>query len=177
MRLWPYNCRPLRTVRRDSSNMGPDIHVTAAAIVERDGRFLLVEEHVDGRLVLNQPAGHLDPGESLPRAAARETFEETGYGFVPSHLVGVYHWRNETGTTFVRFTFCGTHTAPTGAVRLDEGIVAVHWLTRAQMLAREHDLRSPMVLRCVDDYLAGARHSLDVVRYLSWERLAQTATT
>jgi 8-oxo-dGTP pyrophosphatase MutT (NUDIX family) len=157
--------------------MGSDIHVTAAAVIERDGRFLLVEERVDGRLVLNQPAGHLDPGESLPTAAARETLEETGYGFEPSHLVGVYHWQNDAGTTFVRFTFCGPHTAPTGPVRLDEGIVAVHWLTRAQMLARERDLRSPMVLHCVDDYLAGVRHSLDVVRHLTWERLAQRART
>ena len=149
--------------------MSSDIHVTAAAVIERDGRFLLVEERVDGRLVLNQPAGHLDPGESLPAAAARETFEETGYGFSPSHLVGVYHSQTDSGTTYVRFTFCGGHTAPTGAVRLDEGIVAVHWLTRAQMLARSGDLRSPMVLRCVDDYLAGARHSLDVVRHLTLE--------
>ena len=157
--------------------MDSDIHVTAAAVIERDGRFLLVEEHVDGRVVLNQPAGHLDPGESLPAAAARETFEETGYGFVPSHLVGVYHWQNEAGTTFVRFTFCGTHTAPTGPARLDHGIIAVHWLTRAQMLARSGDLRSPMVLRAVDDYLGGTRHSLDLVRYLAWEQLAKRATT
>jgi 8-oxo-dGTP pyrophosphatase MutT (NUDIX family) len=145
--------------------MASDIHVTVAAVIEHNGRFLLVEERVDGRLVLNQPAGHLDPGESLPAAAARETFEETGYVFVPSHLVGIYHWQNEAGTTFVRFTFSGAHTAPTSPVRLDEGIVAVHWLTRAQMLS------------CVDDYLAGARHSLEVVRYLTSERLARRATT
>ncbi len=157
--------------------MGSDIHVTAAAVIERDGRFLLVEEHVDGRLVLNQPAGHLDPGESLPTAAARETLEETGYGVVPSHLVGVYHWQNEAGTTFVRFTFCGTHTPPMGAVKLDEGIVAVHWLTRAQMRARERELRSPMVLRCVDDYLAGARYTLDVVRDWSVQPRALRAKT
>jgi 8-oxo-dGTP pyrophosphatase MutT (NUDIX family) len=156
--------------------MAFDIHVTAAAIIESDGRFLLVEERVDGRLVLNQPAGHLDPGESLPAAAARETLEETGYAFEPEHLVGIYHWQNEADATFVRFTFCGAHTAPTGPVRLDEGIVAVHWLTRAQMLARERELRSPMVLSCVDDYLAGVRHSLDVVRYLTRDRPAQRAT-
>jgi len=155
--------------------MDSDIHVTAAAVIERDGRFLLVEELVDGRLVLNQPAGHLDPGESLPTAAARETLEETGYGFSPSHLVGVYHWRAESGATYLRFTFCGEHAAPVGPIRLDEGIVSVHWLTRAQMLARSGDLRSPMVLRCVDDYLAGVRHSLDVVRYLTLERLAKRA--
>ena len=74
----------------------PDIHVTVAAIIESGGRFLLVEEQIDGRIVLNQPAGHLDPGESLPAAAARETLEETGYTFEPSHLVGIYHWQNET---------------------------------------------------------------------------------
>ena len=151
--------------------------VTVAAVIERDGRFLLVEERVDGRLVLNQPAGHLDPGESLPAAAARETLEETGYRFMPSQLVGVYHWQSDAGTTFVRFTFCGAHTAPTGAVRLDEGIVAVHWLTRAEMLARERELRSPTVLRCVDDYLAGTRYPLDLVRHLSLERLALRAKT
>ena len=156
-------------------NSNPDIHVTVAAIIESGGRFLLVEERVDGRIVLNQPAGHLDPGESLADAAARETLEETGYTFVPSHLVGIYHWQNETGTTFVRFAFCGKHTAPTGPVRLDVGIIGAHWFTRPQILAREHDLRSAMVLRGVDDYLAGARYSLDIVPYLSWERLARSA--
>jgi 8-oxo-dGTP pyrophosphatase MutT (NUDIX family) len=156
--------------------MASDIQVTAAAVIERDGRFLLVEERVDGKLVLNQPAGHLDPGESLPEAASRETLEETGYRFVPSHLVGIYHWQTESGTTYVRFTFGGEATAPTGPVQLDHGIVAVHWLTRAQMLARERELRGPMVLRCVDDHLAGKRHSLDVVRYLTLERLARRAT-
>jgi 8-oxo-dGTP pyrophosphatase MutT (NUDIX family) len=155
----------------------PHIHVTVAAIIESGGRFLLVEEQIDGRIVLNQPAGHLDPGESLPAAAARETLEETGYTFAPSHLVGIYHWQNETDTTFVRFAFCGKHTAPTGPVRLDVGIIGAHWLTRPQMLARERDLRSPMVIRGVDDYLAGARYSLDLVPYLSWERLARRATT
>ena len=157
--------------------MSSDIHVTAASIIESRGRFLLVEERVDGRVVLNQPAGHLDPGESLATAAARETFEETGYTFAPTHLVGIYHWQNETGTTFVRFAFCGTHAAPKGPVRLDEGIIGTLWLSRGQMLAREGDLRSPMVLRGVDDYLAGRRHSLDLVPYLSWERLARRATT
>jgi 8-oxo-dGTP pyrophosphatase MutT (NUDIX family) len=157
--------------------MSSDIHVTAASIIESGGRFLLVEERVDGRVVLNQPAGHLDPGESLAAAAARETLEETGYTFTPTHLVGIYHWQNEAGTTFMRFAFCGTHTAPKGPVRLDVGIIGPVWLSRAQMLARERDLRSAMVLRGVDDYLAGKRYSLDLVPYLSWERLAQRATT
>jgi 8-oxo-dGTP pyrophosphatase MutT (NUDIX family) len=154
-----------------------DIHVTAASIIESGGRFLLVEERVDGRVVLNQPAGHLDPGESLAAAAARETLEETGYTFTPTHLVGIYHWQNDVGETFVRFSFCGTHTAPKGIVNLDDGIIGTLWLARSQMLARERDLRSPMVLRCVDDYLAGRRHSLELVPYLPWERLAHRATT
>lgn len=156
--------------------MTSDIHVTAASVIEREGRFLLVEEHADGRVVLNQPAGHLDPGESLPEAASRETFEETGYRFVPSYLVGVYQWQTESGTTYVRFTFGGEATSPTGPVKLDDGIIAVHWLTRGQMLARERELRSPMVLRCVDDYLAGRRYSLDIVRQLTLERLVRRAT-
>ena len=156
--------------------MTSDIHVTAASIIESGGRFLLVEERVDGHVVLNQPAGHLDPGESLAAAAARETLEETGYTFAPTHLVGIYHWQNEGGATFVRFAFCGTHRAPKGPVRLDDGIIGPVWLSRTQMLAREGDLRSPMVLRGVDDYLAGRRHSLDLVPYLPWERLGQRAT-
>jgi 8-oxo-dGTP pyrophosphatase MutT (NUDIX family) len=158
-------------------NSNPQIHVTVAAIIESGGRFLLVEEQIDGRIVLNQPAGHLDPGESLPAAAVRETFEETGYTFAPSHLVGIYHWQNESDMTFVRFAFCGKHAAPSGPVHLDVGIVGAHWLTRGQMLARERELRSPMVLRGVDDYLAGRRYSLDIVPYLPWERMAQRATT
>jgi len=157
--------------------MPPEIHITVAAVIERDGRFLLVEERADGRVVLNQPAGHLDPDESLPMAAARETLEETGYRFEPQHLVGVYHWQTESGATYVRFTFAGAATAPTGPVQLDHGIVAVHWLTRAQMLARERELRSPMVLQCVDDFLSGKRYPLDLMRYLSWERPAKRATT
>jgi 8-oxo-dGTP pyrophosphatase MutT (NUDIX family) len=146
--------------------MAQGIDVTVAAIVERDGRFLLVEELVNDRVVLNQPAGHLEHGESLLAAAARETLEETGYRFEPRQLVGVYLWQSEAGTTFLRVTFCGSHTEPVESVKLDEGILGVHWLTRAQLLARERDLRSPMVLRCFDDYLAGVRYPLATVKHL-----------
>ena len=156
--------------------MTSDIHVTVAAVIERGGRFLLVEERCQGRLVLNQPAGHLDPGESLTEAVARETREESGYGFTARSLIGVYHWQNEAGATFVRFAFCGDHTAPTGPVKLDNGIVATHWLTRAQLLAREHELRSETVLICIDDYLAGVRHPMDLIRYLPWMQATQRAT-
>ncbi len=148
--------------------MTQGIDVTVAAVIEREGRFLVVEEHVGGKMVLNQPAGHLEPGESLIEAAVRETLEETGYQFEPQHVVGIYLWQADSGTTFLRTTFCGVYTPPPNgtAVRLDEGIVATHWLTRAQLLGRESDLRSPLVLRCLDDYLAGARHALDVLTHV-----------
>jgi 8-oxo-dGTP pyrophosphatase MutT (NUDIX family) len=148
--------------------MTQGIDVTVAAVIEREGRFLVVEELAGGRIVLNQPAGHLEPRESLLEAAVRETFEETGYRFEPKHVVGVYLWQAESGTTFLRTTFCGVHTPPPpgAAVRLDEGIIATHWLTRSQLLGRQSDLRSPLVLRCLNDYLAGARHSLDVLTHV-----------
>jgi 8-oxo-dGTP pyrophosphatase MutT (NUDIX family) len=144
--------------------MAQGIDVTVAAIVERDGRYLVVEEHAGGNLVLNQPAGHLEPGESLLDAAVRETREETGYRFSPEHLVGVYLWQSDAGTTFLRVTFCGPAQPPASPPRLDEGIVAVHWLTRTQLLGRR--LRSPMVLRCIDDYAAGLRYPLATLTHL-----------
>jgi 8-oxo-dGTP pyrophosphatase MutT (NUDIX family) len=128
---------------------------------------LLVEERAHGALVFNQPAGHLEHGESLLEAVIRETREETGYRFVPSHVVGCYLWYSENaGATFLRVAFCGGAEAPTGAVQLDDGIVGTHWLTRAQLLSRESRLRSPMVLRCVDDYAAGHRYPLDCLTHL-----------
>jgi 8-oxo-dGTP pyrophosphatase MutT (NUDIX family) len=145
------------------------IDVTVAAIIERDGRFLVVEERSGGRLVLNQPAGHLEQGESLLAAVARETLEETGHRFEPDYVVGVYLWRSEEAdTTYLRVAFCGAvePSADVHAASLDDGIVAVHWLSRAQLLRRGHELRSPMVLRCLDDYLAGQRYPLDCLSYL-----------
>ena len=148
----------------------PDIDVTVAAIIERDGRFLVVEEVSGGHTVFNQPAGHLEPGESLLDAVVRETVEETGHRFVPGSVVGVYLWQSpEAGTTFLRVTFCGACEAPNGPVELDDGIVAAHWLTRAQLLGRASELRSPMVLRCIDDYLAGRRYPLECLTHLTGE--------
>ena len=157
--------------------MSPGIDVTVAAIIERDGRFLFVEERASGTLVLNQPAGHLEHGESLLTAVVRETLEETGHRFAPSDIVGFYLWRNEeAATTYLRVAFCGAAEPPAQAVLLDEGIVAVHWLSRAQILSRGRHLRSPMVLRCLDDYLAGRRYALDCLTYLDIEALAQGKT-
>jgi len=144
------------------------IDVTVAAVIERDERFLLVEERVNGQLVLNQPAGHLEPGESLLEAAVRETLEETGFRFEPRHLVGVYLWHSpDSGRSFLRTVFCGAARPPSSTPRLDDGIVGVHWLKRTQLLSRSGDLRSPMVLRCIDDYLAGVRYPLAAVTHLA----------
>jgi 8-oxo-dGTP pyrophosphatase MutT (NUDIX family) len=147
--------------------MDQRIDVTVAAVIEWDERFLIVEERAGGQIVLNQPAGHLEPGESLVDAVVRETLEETGFEFRPSSLVGIYLWHSlEAGTTFLRATFCGTARAPRLAPPLDDVIIDVHWLKRSQVLSREHDLRSPLVMRCIDDYLAGVRYPLDCLTHL-----------
>jgi 8-oxo-dGTP pyrophosphatase MutT (NUDIX family) len=137
------------------------IDVTVAAVVERGGRFLLVEERVGGRVVLNQPAGHLEPGESLLDAAIREAREETGLAFEPRHLIGVYLWRSDADhRSFLRVAFCGGASGGLDAMPLDPCVIATHWLRYAEILARADQLRSPMVRRCIDDYLAGAHYPL-----------------
>ena len=137
--------------------------VTVAAVVERDGRFLLVEEKIDGRLVLNQPAGHLDPGESIVEACRREVLEETAHHFEPQALIGVYRWHYaKKDVTFLRFCFCGQVTGVEAGRKLDKGIVAAPWLSAAQLEARKGDHRSPLVAKCVADYLAGRRYPLEL---------------
>lgn len=145
--------------------------VTVAAVVERDGRFLIVEERAARRIVLNQPAGHLERGESLLEAVVRETLEETAYSLAPEALVGAYLWHSAgAGRTFLRFAFCGSVQGPDRGRRLDRAVLRAVWLTRAQLEARSGVLRSPLVLRCVDDYLAGARHSLGLLSTLELEQ-------
>lgn len=159
-----------------SKPMTQGIDVTVAAVIEQNGKFLVVEERSkNGTLVLNQPAGHLEQGESLINAVIREAFEETGHRFLPSHVVGFYLWRNEAGSnTYFRVAFCGSAEPPSGPATLDEGIVATHWLTRAQLLGRRGELRSPMVMRCLDDYLAGRRYPLDCLNHLDPLTLSTT---
>jgi 8-oxo-dGTP pyrophosphatase MutT (NUDIX family) len=144
----------------------PDL--TVAAIAQRaDGRFLVVEERIGSALVFNQPAGHVEDGETIPAAIIRETLEETAWQFVPQHLVGFYLWRNPASRrSILRVTFCGeVHTHDVNR-RLDRGIVAAHWLTRAELSAQPARLRSPLVLQCIDDYLAGRRYDLAALNHM-----------
>ncbi|HEX6637072.1 MAG TPA: NUDIX hydrolase [Steroidobacteraceae bacterium] len=147
--------------------MGWNPEVTVAAVVERDGRFLVVEELIGGQLVLNQPAGHLEDRESLVEAAVRETREETAWRFRPEALVGIYLWRSpDSGRSFLRFAFCGAVDLHDASQPLDRGIQRALWLTRDQLRAQGARLRSPMVLRCLDDYLKGRRLPLASVASL-----------
>jgi 8-oxo-dGTP pyrophosphatase MutT (NUDIX family) len=142
-------------------------NVTVAAIVEREGRFLLVEEETDDGLMLNQPAGHLEANESLFEGAARETLEETAYEFTPEYLVGIYHWRHPgRNATFLRFAFAGILGTHHSGRALDTGIVRALWLTADEVRACRDRHRSPMVVRCMDDYQRGARAPLDLVVHL-----------
>ena len=127
----------------------------------------MVEEETAEGIRLNQPAGHLDPGESLLAAAARETLEETAFAFTPTRLVGVYLWRSGPpevdAATYLRFAFCGELGAHDPGRALDHGILRALWLTREEIVARAAQHRSPLVQRCVDDYLGGARYPLDLL--------------
>ncbi len=138
--------------------------VTVAAVIERDARFLLVEEVADGRRVLNQPAGHLDPGESLVAACAREALEESAHRFSPEALVGIYRWTYpQRDVTFLRFAFRGRLEGIEAGRALDPEIVGVHWLSAEDLAARSAMHRSPLVMRCVADYLAGRHFPLEIL--------------
>lgn len=143
-------------------------HVTVAAIAEREGTFLIVEEKVDGQLVYNQPAGHLDAGESLIDAVIRETYEESAWSFEPEALVGIQLWHHPVqGESYLRFSFCGTCHEHQAQQPLDQGIEQAIWLSREELMDNNHKLRSPMVLRSIDDYLEGRRYSLDIIEHIT----------
>jgi 8-oxo-dGTP pyrophosphatase MutT (NUDIX family) len=140
--------------------------VTVAAVVERDGRFLLVEEHTEDGLRLNQPAGHLDPDETLQQAVAREALEETAHPFEATALLGVYLWRSpppSRATTYLRFAFTGELGEAIAGRPLDRGIVRTLWLSPQELAQRSARWRSPLVGRCVQDYLSGRRFALDLL--------------
>jgi len=137
---------------------------TVAAVIERDGRFLFVEEVQDGRRVLNQPAGHLDPDETLIAACSREVLEETAHRFEPTGLVGIYRWHYKPAdVTFLRFCFSGKVFESDSSRSLDKEIVALHWLTPAELKQKSSMHRSPLVQQCMDDYLAGRNFPIEVL--------------
>ncbi len=143
----------------------PDL--TVAAIVQREQQFLIVEERIQGALVLNQPAGHVEDGESIIDAVVRETLEETAWQLRPRHLLGVYLWRNPAnGSSVLRVAITGEVHAHDADRRLDTGIVAARWMTREALQDDPQRLRSPLVIRCIDDCLAGVRHDLSALHYL-----------
>ncbi len=138
--------------------------VTVASVLERDGKFLLVEEQINHRHVLNQPAGHLELNETLVDAVVRETLEETAWTFAPTHLTGIYRWRNhKADITYVRFCYTGTLLEHDPQRRLDEGIVRASWFTLDELNRTTVPLRSPLVLRCIADYQAGQRYDLNLI--------------
>lgn len=147
--------------------------MTVAAVIERDGKYLLIEEHTPEGLRLNNPAGHLDPGESPADGVVRETLEETTHRFTPTGLVGVYLSRfqrtSPAGTgdediTYLRFAFCGELGDAVAGLSLDTGIVRTLWLTPDEIRASTARHRSPLVLRCMEDHLAGQRYPLALIQ-------------
>jgi len=140
---------------------------TVATIVERNGAFLVVEEETRAGVRINQPAGHLEAGESLVAAAIRETLEETGYHVTPTALVGIYRWQAPvTGATFIRFAFAADVDLHDSQRPLDEGILRAFWLSYDDLTASRDRHRSPLVLRCVEDFRAGLKRPLDFVTEL-----------
>lgn len=143
-------------------------HVTVAAVVEREGRFLLVEEAIGRKRVLNQPAGHVEDGESLVDAVLRETLEETAWEFQPESVVGVYRWRNpDNAETFLRVCFAGRALRERTERALDPDILGTVWLTAQEVVAEAHRHRSPLVQRAVTDFQHGRSYPLQVIQDVS----------
>lgn len=139
-------------------------NVTVAAVIERDGKFLLVEEQTSQGIRFNQPAGHLEAAESLLDAVIRETLEESAYHFQPQYLLGVYRWHAiESDTTYLRFAFTGEIVSHEPERVLDDGILQAVWLSPAEIRANQAAHRSPLILRCVEDYLSGKRYPIDLL--------------
>lgn len=142
-------------------------HVVVAAIVESEGRYLIVEETINGTLCLNQPAGHWERGETLIEASVRETLEESGWDIEPTGLLGVYAWQPDAlPYPFVRFAFVAKALRHHPERKLDEGIVRALWLTPAELIARSAMLRSPSVMRCIEDHRAGRVYPLHLVQHM-----------
>jgi len=142
-------------------------HATVAAIVEENGKFLLVEEVTDRGNRFNQPAGHLEDNETLTEAVIRETLEETAYTFKPTSLLGIYHWKHEhNNSTYLRFAYIGKVSNHQPQLALDEGIIRTVWMTAQEIRDNAMLMRSPQVLTCIEDYLSGKQFSLSVLTHL-----------
>lgn len=141
-------------------------NVTVAAVIERAGQFLLVEEETPDGLRFNQPAGHLDEGESLIAACVRETLEETAWGFTPTALVGIYQWpRPQRDITYLRFAFAGVLGEHDAQRTLDTGILRAVWMTPEEIQVTQARHRSPLIWQCLADYLDGRRFPLELIRH------------
>lgn len=141
-------------------------NLTVASLVEHQGKFLMVEEESQKGPVINQPAGHLEPNESLSDAAVRETLEESGYHFTPRSIIGSYLWHNpDNNTTYFRTTFAGTVLFDQINPDLDAGIIQALWMTRDEIIASKARLRSPIIIDSINDYLAGKTYPLDLIKY------------
>jgi len=140
-------------------------NTVVAAVIERDGKFLLVEEEADGKLVINQPAGHLDPGESLVNAVMRETLEETAWHIEPTALLGIYRWPHPAkDITYMRFAFVARAVRHEPERPLDKEIRRALWMSESEVRSAQPRHRSPQVQRCLDDYLTGICYPLDILR-------------
>jgi 8-oxo-dGTP pyrophosphatase MutT (NUDIX family) len=141
-------------------------HATVATVLEQNGKFLLVEEHTPQGLRFNQPAGHWESNETLAAGAVRETLEETAYDFSPEFLIGVYRWHSASAdVTYLRFAFGGKVLAHHPERALDKGIVRAVWMSLDEVRATQDRHRSPLILRCIEDYLAGKRYPLDLITH------------
>jgi 8-oxo-dGTP pyrophosphatase MutT (NUDIX family) len=152
------------------------LHVTVAAVIERQKRFLYVEELVQGLQVINQPAGHVEAGESFQVAIVREMMEETAWRFTPKAIVGVYQWHHPASAErFLRVVFTGKVADHDASRNLDDGIIRTLWMNRLELLAKGNSLRSPMVIRSVDDYLAGERFPVTMFQNMTVDELMANA--
>ena len=168
------NCGSELTITTMTS--GLTLELTVAAVIERQNKFLMVEELVHGRHVINQPAGHVEPGESPLEAVMREMLEETAWHFQPDAITGIYLWPHpDQARHFLRVSFCGSCHDHEPERTLDEGIIRATWFSRAKLLARSLQLRTPMVMRSIDDYLAGNRLPCDTIVQLPTNELAERA--
>ncbi len=143
-------------------------NVTVAAVVEQNGKYLLVEEEPEPGLglFLNQPAGHLDPGESIVQGTIRETLEETAYTFVPEYLLGIYQWHSQqVDTTYLRFAFAGHVTHRDPQRKLDTGILRADWFDVDEIVRNIERHRSPLVMQCIRDHQAGKRYPLELLTH------------